>query len=225
MLSDGQNLKRSSRQIDRFALISRRADSSGDEDDADDESALELSEDEDETQLETLGSFAESLLAKSVSISSSKVEPVQDPSQPTTALSLNDILSSLTDPSLQPLRKSLSQQTRKKSQKLSAPLAKPLKDKLERQAAYQETKTEISKWQPIVQQNRQAEHLSFPLNEPQTSTTQTNATLAGTFTVLSHLSKITLANDQFGKRYRFAFTTIRTPFRKRNHHIRTISNE
>jgi len=74
-------------------------------------------------------------------------------------LAITDILASLTDPSLQALRKSLSAQQTSKSksigQKLSAPLAKPLQERLERQAAYEETKTEISKWQNIVKANRE----------------------------------------------------------------------
>jgi U3 small nucleolar RNA-associated protein 14 len=71
---------------------------------------------------------------------------------------MNDILSSLTDPTLQSLRKSLEaqrQSTASKGQKLSAPIAKNLQKKLERQAAYEETKAEITKWQPIVKARRE----------------------------------------------------------------------
>lgn len=72
---------------------------------------------------------------------------------------MNDILASLTDPTLQSFRKSLATQQTSKSksvtQKLSAPLARPLQEKLERQAAYEETKTEITKWQATVKANRE----------------------------------------------------------------------
>jgi U3 small nucleolar RNA-associated protein 14 len=74
-------------------------------------------------------------------------------------LAMTDILASLTDPSLQSFRKSLSAQQTSKSksvgQTLSAPLARPIQEKLERKAAYQETKTEISKWQATVKANRE----------------------------------------------------------------------
>ncbi|KAJ3367657.1 hypothetical protein HDU91_001224 [Kappamyces sp. JEL0680] len=49
---------------------------------------------------------------------------------------------------------------------LSAPLAPRLQDRLNRQAANAETKKSISKWIPIVKENRRAETLSFPMNEP-----------------------------------------------------------
>ena len=74
-------------------------------------------------------------------------------------LSMDDILSSLTDPTLQTFRKSLAAQQTSKSkkigQKLSVPLARPLQQKLEREAAFDETKAEISKWQPLVKANRE----------------------------------------------------------------------
>ena len=72
---------------------------------------------------------------------------------------MSDIVASLTDPSLQTFRKSLAAQQTSKSknvgQKLSVPLAKPLQQKLEREAAYEETKAEITKWQPLVKANRE----------------------------------------------------------------------
>jgi hypothetical protein len=103
-------------------------------------------------------------------------------------LSMNDILASLTDPSLQSFRKSLATQQNSKSksvgQKLSVPLARPLQQKLERQAAYEQTKTEITKWQPIVKANREVQNLS-----------QTTLTTGGSLTI-SHerASKTVKAN-------------------------------
>ncbi|KAG0240366.1 Utp14 protein-domain-containing protein [Mortierella sp. GBAus27b] len=49
---------------------------------------------------------------------------------------------------------------------LSAPLPKIAQDRLNREAAYTESKKEVSKWLPVVQKNRQAEHLAFPMNAP-----------------------------------------------------------
>ncbi|OLY83550.1 U3 small nucleolar RNA-associated protein 14 [Smittium mucronatum] len=47
---------------------------------------------------------------------------------------------------------------------LSAPLPKRIQEKFERSAAYEVTKKEVDEWQPIVTQNRLADHLEFPLN-------------------------------------------------------------
>ena len=47
--------------------------------------------------------------------------------------------------------------------KLAPPLAKRQQDRLDRSAAYDETKKELGKWVETVKQNRRAEHLSFPL--------------------------------------------------------------
>lgn len=49
---------------------------------------------------------------------------------------------------------------------LDVPLPKNIQKKHERKAAYEITKEEVSKWQDIVQQNRQAEVLKFPMNAP-----------------------------------------------------------
>ncbi len=47
--------------------------------------------------------------------------------------------------------------------KLAPPLAKRQQDRLDRSAAYDESKKELGKWVETVKQNRRAEHLSFPL--------------------------------------------------------------
>ncbi|KIW94757.1 uncharacterized protein Z519_04734 [Cladophialophora bantiana CBS 173.52] len=47
--------------------------------------------------------------------------------------------------------------------RLAPPLAKRQQDRLDRSAAYEETKKELGKWIETVKQNRRAEHLSFPL--------------------------------------------------------------
>ncbi|KAJ1933280.1 hypothetical protein FBU59_006081, partial [Linderina macrospora] len=49
---------------------------------------------------------------------------------------------------------------------VAAPLAKRLQDQVDRKVAYAKTKKSISEWQPTVDANRSAEHLSFPLNAP-----------------------------------------------------------
>ncbi|KAI9491358.1 small-subunit processome [Zychaea mexicana] len=64
---------------------------------------------------------------------------------------------------------------------LEAPVAKRLQDRADRQAAYKETNKEVSRWDATVNENRQAEHLHFPLQAPKKRQTTTSATLASKF--------------------------------------------
>ncbi|XP_065649628.1 U3 small nucleolar RNA-associated protein 14 homolog A isoform X2 [Hydra vulgaris] len=48
---------------------------------------------------------------------------------------------------------------------LDKPLSKPESQKIQREVAYTQTKEEVSKWDPTVQKNREAEQLVFPLNQ------------------------------------------------------------
>ncbi|KAJ2784130.1 hypothetical protein GGI15_002357 [Coemansia interrupta] len=49
---------------------------------------------------------------------------------------------------------------------VAAPLPKRLQDQVDRKVAYKKTKAAVSEWQPAVDANRVAEHLSFPLAAP-----------------------------------------------------------
>ncbi|SCU86181.1 LADA_0D12816g1_1 [Lachancea dasiensis] len=51
-----------------------------------------------------------------------------------------------------------------KTQTLNVPLPQRIQQRHDRRAAYEISKDEVNKWRDVVQQNRQAEHLSFPLN-------------------------------------------------------------
>ncbi|KAJ2242427.1 hypothetical protein GGI13_006967, partial [Coemansia sp. RSA 455] len=56
---------------------------------------------------------------------------------------------------------------------VAAPLAKRLQDQMDRQVAYEKTKKSVAEWQPTVDSNRAAEHLSFPMNQPDRATLTT----------------------------------------------------
>ncbi|KAJ2872276.1 hypothetical protein GGH93_004163 [Coemansia aciculifera] len=56
---------------------------------------------------------------------------------------------------------------------VAAPLAKRLQDQMDRQVAYEKSKKSVSEWQPAVDSNRAAEHLSFPMNQPDRQTLTT----------------------------------------------------
>lgn len=64
--------------------------------------------------------------------------------------------------------------------KLAPPLAKRQQDRLDRSAAYEETKKELDKWIDTVKQNRRAEHISFPLNDQSAAATVNSKSLAST---------------------------------------------
>ncbi|CCG83469.1 U3 small nucleolar RNA-associated protein [Taphrina deformans PYCC 5710] len=67
-----------------------------------------------------------------------------------------------------------------KTQALQAPLAKPIQDRIDRAAAYDTVKEQITKWQPAVRQLREAAVLKFPLVE-QNKIQANNNSLASTF--------------------------------------------
>ncbi|KAI0673820.1 Utp14 protein-domain-containing protein [Trametes maxima] len=63
---------------------------------------------------------------------------------------------------------------------LSAPLPQRTAEKLDREAAYEQTKEEVDKWKATMQRIKEAEHLSFPLQaEPKSRTS--NLELAAKF--------------------------------------------
>lgn len=69
---------------------------------------------------------------------------------------------------------------KRKAKLIETPLAKVHQDRIERKVAYSQTAKEISKWQPIVQHNRQADTLSFPLNAPSTVSNVTSKSIVAT---------------------------------------------
>lgn len=84
-------------------------------------------------------------------------------------LSINDILSSLTDAQLKSSLKMMSSESAPAKSgngipgKLDAPLAKRQQDRLDRAAAYEKSKETLGRWIETVKANRRAEHLVFPL--------------------------------------------------------------
>lgn len=66
---------------------------------------------------------------------------------------------------------------------LDAPLPKRVQDRMERQAALSAATEEISKWQPTVKMNREAEHLQFPMQDTTVTPkeSRTSAAMASKF--------------------------------------------
>ncbi|KAI1790907.1 Utp14-domain-containing protein [Ganoderma leucocontextum] len=99
-------------------------------------------------------------------------------------LNLDDLLAPLEGQStnLQSLKKSakILASTGGKIKTLSAPLPQRTAERLDREAAYEQTKEEVDKWKATMQRIQEAEHLSFPLQaEPKSRTS--NLELAAKF--------------------------------------------
>jgi U3 small nucleolar RNA-associated protein 14 len=89
-------------------------------------------------------------------------------------LTIADLLPTVTDPRLRESLKILHNTEKSAGKpstsgipgKLEPPLPKRQQDRLERQAAYEKSKETLSRWIDTVKHNRRAEHISFPLTDP-----------------------------------------------------------
>jgi U3 small nucleolar RNA-associated protein 14 len=85
-------------------------------------------------------------------------------------LTVADLLPSITDSRLKSSLKHIDSVVQASKSgipgKLDAPLAKRQQDRLDRAAAYEKSKETLNRWLETVKANRRAEHLSFPLRDP-----------------------------------------------------------
>ena len=88
-------------------------------------------------------------------------------------LTITDMIPSVTDPGLRKSLKLLADNDPKPTskrggipKKLDVPLPKRQQDRLDRAAAYKQSKETLNRWIDTVKHNRRAEHLSFPLKDP-----------------------------------------------------------
>ncbi|KZT73253.1 Utp14-domain-containing protein [Daedalea quercina L-15889] len=99
-------------------------------------------------------------------------------------LSIDDLLAPLAGQSsnLQSLKKSAKILTSQSgpSKTLAAPLPQRTAERLDREAAYEQTKEEVEKWKATMQRIKEAEHLSFPL-QAQPAGKTSNLELAAKF--------------------------------------------
>ena len=94
-------------------------------------------------------------------------------------LTIADLLPTVTDPKLRRSLKVLSNNSTKPSSKrtgipgkLDVPLPRRQQERLDRAAAYDKAKETLNRWVDTVKHNRRAEHLSFPLHDPNHSAPQ-----------------------------------------------------
>ncbi|KAG7088812.1 hypothetical protein E1B28_012772 [Marasmius oreades] len=124
-------------------------------------------------------------------------------------LTLTDLLAPLSGNATAAFEKSVKvlQQTsstsKKKPQTLSAPLPQRTQERLDRAAAYEQTKEEVQKWSATMKRIQEADHLSFPLQPKETQGRVSNLELAAKFkpttalesTISNLLTSANLATD------------------------------
>jgi U3 small nucleolar RNA-associated protein 14 len=102
-----------------------------------------------------------------------------------TKLNIEDLLAPLASQSsnLLSLKKSAKVLTSTSGPKtLSAPLPQRTQERVDREAAYEQTKEEVDKWSGTMKRIKEAEHLSFPL-QAQAAGKVSNLELAAKFKV------------------------------------------
>ncbi|KAF8555092.1 Utp14-domain-containing protein [Imleria badia] len=105
------------------------------------------------------------------------------------ALKLDDLLAPLaSSSSLAAFKKSTKPLTSSstKTKTLSAPLPQRAQERLDREAAYEQTKEEVDKWSATMKRIKEAEHLSFPLQAEKPARVS-NLELAAKFTPSTEL--------------------------------------
>ncbi|PWY82915.1 small nucleolar ribonucleo protein complex subunit Utp14 [Aspergillus heteromorphus CBS 117.55] len=158
-------------------------DSEGDSEDDDDDDELPFSGDEmdaeDEHGLSKLQSFVDAMndnkatKTRKTGGGQEHAAPTEFGLTSTRKLTIADLLPSITDSRLKSSLKHVDSESaaHQKSSgipgKLDAPLAKRQQDRLDRAAAYEKSKETLDRWLETVKANRRAEHLMFPLPDPE----------------------------------------------------------
>ncbi|GAD92760.1 small nucleolar ribonucleoprotein complex subunit Utp14, putative [Paecilomyces variotii No. 5] len=151
-----------------------------DDDDMSDEDDLSVSDDDNQHGLSKLQSFVSSMETEGTTKPSRRVDSGTEKGKPTEfglnssrKLTVADLIPSITDSRLKNSLKHIDPTIASKKSastgvpgKLQAPLPKRQQDRLERAAAYEKSKETLDRWIETVKANRRAEHLSFPLVNP-----------------------------------------------------------
>ncbi|CAI7575309.1 unnamed protein product [Penicillium bialowiezense] len=140
------------------------------------EDGLSASDDEeaDPHQLSKLQDFVQSMETgkpmKRTQKSQEQAKPSEYGLTSSNKLTVADLLPSITDTRLKNSLKHIDSVVQLSKAgvpgKLDAPLAKRQQDRLDRTAAYEKSKETLNRWLDTVKANRRADHLSFPLRDP-----------------------------------------------------------
>ncbi|KAL1854642.1 hypothetical protein Plec18170_004733 [Paecilomyces lecythidis] len=183
--SDDQQQEQSTRPKKKASDNTSSDEQSEDDDDEDnadlsDDDDLSVSDDDNQHGLSKLQSFVSSMETEGTTKPSRKVDSGTEKGKPTEyglnssrKLTVADLIPSITDSRLKNSLKHIDPTIASKKSastgipgKLQAPLPKRQQDRLERAAAYEKSKETLDRWIETVKANRRAEHLSFPLVNP-----------------------------------------------------------
>ena len=168
--------------LDNYESSEEEGSGSGSEDEDDEDktppsdySNSDVEEEEDADRAARLQNLVKSLQPEEKATKKSREADVHESRVPSAAgvtstekFDINDFLASTSDPQLKKVSKELGSLPKapKKAIKLAPSLPKRQKDKLERIAANERAKQTLERWVDTVKQQRRADHLSFPLVDP-----------------------------------------------------------
>ena len=152
------------------------------EEEMDRDSELSVS-DQEEGDHDWLHQFVQSLSAKKVP---TKDQAIRKAETAPSKISVADLMQYVKDPQQRQSLKILQNNEIKGPEpykggvpgRLAPPLAKRQQDRLDRVAAYDESKKELGKWVETVKQHRRADHLSFPLIDPESAAALNNTQMS-----------------------------------------------
>jgi U3 small nucleolar RNA-associated protein 14 len=141
------------------------------------EDGLSVSDDDDDANphgLSKLQDFVQSMETGKPTKRTQKSQEQGKPSEygltSSNKLTVADLLPSITDSRLKNSLKHIDSVVQSSKSgipgKLDAPLAKRQQDRIDRTAAYEKSKETLNRWLDTVKANRRAEHISFPLRDP-----------------------------------------------------------
>lgn len=178
--ADEEEAKEAAKKSKRAAKDSDSEDDSGSEAESDSDTSMDglsASGNEDEADphgLSKLQDFVQSMETGKPTKRTQKSQEQAKPSEygltSSNKLTIADLLPSITDTRLKNSLKHIDSVVKSSKAgipgKLDAPLAKRQQDRLDRTAAYEKSKETLNRWLDTVKANRRAEHLSFPLRDP-----------------------------------------------------------
>ncbi|OQD84412.1 hypothetical protein PENANT_c013G09701 [Penicillium antarcticum] len=175
--AEEEDAKEASRKAKRAARDDSDEDSGSEGDSESEESDDDLSISDDGADKHGLSKLQDFVQAMETGKPTKRTQKSQEQGKPSeygltssNKLTVADLLPSITDSRLKNSLKHIDSvpQTSKTGipGKLDAPLAKRQQDRLDRAAAYEKSKETLNRWLDTVKANRRAEHLSFPLADP-----------------------------------------------------------
>jgi U3 small nucleolar RNA-associated protein 14 len=178
--AEEEDAKEAAKKAKRAARDDDSEEDSGSEADSESdtsEDGLSASDDDDEVDPHGLSKLQDFVQSMETGKSTKRTQKSQEQGKPSeygltssNKLTVADLLPSITDSRLKNSLKHIDSVVQSSKSgipgKLDAPLAKRQQDRIDRTAAYEKSKETLNRWLDTVKANRRAEHLSFPLRDP-----------------------------------------------------------